>query len=116
LSLMYKYYIISFYLRATGRLVYFLLDKCLIIRLLWKYCQFGTQITNLPHQDFALAWSSLPTEYWIGEAGCGVCVLHMPIPKGNVQPFIVGGCHIAVGLDPVNIGTRKVPIGYGNAL
>ena len=45
----------------------------------------------------------LATENGVRVAGNGVRVLHMRIPKGNVQPFVMRRPHVAVGRDLVLI-------------
>ena len=62
-----------------------------------------------------LAEALLPSEYVVGGTGNRVRVLHMGIPKGNVQPFIVRGRHIAIGTNPTHICTLQVPIGNRHA-
>ena len=58
----------------------------------------------------------LAAENGVGIAGNGVRVLHMCIPKGNIQSFIVRRPHIAVPQDLVLIPALKVPIGDRHTL
>jgi len=58
----------------------------------------------------------LASENRVGVAGNGVCVFHMRIPKGNVHPFVMRVCHVAVGRDLVLVPALQIPIGNRHTL
>ena len=60
--------------------------------------------------------TALTAKNGVGVGGDGVRVLHMCIPKGNIQSFIVRRPHIAVPQDLVLIPALKVPIGDRHTL